>query len=79
MIYIVQWRGNFYILPRCLIETYPNQNVFATTAPWRFKEELVLVVLSKREVKATWVEVAVQAAYETDERIAWRGKSKLSK
>lgn len=34
--------------------------------------------LSKRGVKATtWIEVAVQV--ETDERIVWRGKSKLSK
>lgn len=57
------------------------ENIFATTAPWQFKEQLTLdVVLSKRGVKATtWVEVAVQGVYETDERIAWRGKSKLSK
>lgn len=79
MIYIIQWKLLYLTTMFNRNETYPNQNVFATTAPWRFKGELVFVVLSKREVKATWVEVAVQAAYETDERIAWRGKSKLSK
>lgn len=81
MIYIIQRYGNYilFFLPRCL-----RKKCIQIVSEY-FRDNSAVAIqgtyarsLSKRGVKATtWIEVAVQV--ETDERIVWRGKSKISK